>query len=242
MARNADVEGDEPEEAEDPEREDGEDRMPEEESKEGPDETSFDSFATEFEVERVNGGDPRAMDRLFFRLRSMVLAEIRDHPSYPYLPPTHSAEDVLQDLWTSIFARGSLRRFSSRGRGSFRAYLRQIISRLLISIIRKGSADKRGGGEPPEPLAFGDSTSMAFAAPPAHGPGPSTVVAYDDQLERWKRILHGIEREVWVLAYIEGYSYKEIADKLGKSEAAVRSAYHRALWRLRDSGLFDEGE
>lgn len=204
--------------------------------------SDFESFATEMWVERFKKGDPRAMDRLFFRLRAMLLAVIRDHASYPFLPPTHSAEDVLQELWTAIFERGSLHTFRSRGRGSLRAYLRRCVDHTLISIVRKGSALKRGGGVAPEELDRGDSSSYAAPPPRAAGPGPATMVASDDWVGRCQRALHGKEREVWTLHFVQGYSYREIAGMLGMSEAAVRSTYHRALLRLRDSGLFDEDE
>ncbi len=204
--------------------------------------SDFESFASEIWVEHFKKGDPRAMDRLFFRLRAMLMAVIRDHASYPFLPPTHSAEDVLQELWTVIFERGSLHTFRSRGRGSLRAYLRRCVDRTLISIVRKGSAQKRGGGVAPEELDRDDSSSCAIPPPRAAGPGPATRIAHDDWVSRCQRVLHGREREVWTPHFVQGLSFREIAGMLGMSDAAARSSYHRALLRLKDSGLFDEDQ
>jgi RNA polymerase sigma factor (sigma-70 family) len=203
--------------------------------------SKFESFAnTEHLVERYQKGDPRAADRLFFRLRGMLLAVIRDHASFPFLPPTHSAEDVLQDLWTVLFERDSLRRFRSQGSGSLRAFLRRCLDRTMIGVVRKGNADKRGGGVRPEALDAGDSSRCAMPPPRDHGQGPATQVAWDDWEQRCERVLHGKEREVWKMHFVLGFSYARIAKQMTISEAAVRAAYHRALGTLKDSGLFDE--
>lgn len=238
-AKGSGFEEAEPEEGEGSDRETPAEPHPEGVSTRGPGETNLDTVVTELEVRRFNGGDPRAMDRLFFRLRSMLLAVIRDHPSFPYLPATHSAEDVLQELWTAIFERGSLKRFRDQGRGSLRAYLRRCVDHTLVSLVRRGGALKRGGGVQHQPLHAEDSSCCCAPAPEVNGPGPATRVACDDWIRRCEEVLHGKEREVWTLHFVRDLSYKEIADILRCSEAAVRAAYHRALLQLKDSGMFD---
>ena len=45
------------------------------------------------------------MRQLFFRVRRMLSAAIRNHASFPFLPPTHSAEDVLQEVYVVVHRR-----------------------------------------------------------------------------------------------------------------------------------------
>ena len=43
------------------------------------------------------------------------------------------------------------------------------------------------------------------------------------------------DAEVLMLKYTEGWSYRELADHLGQTEAAIESRLHRARGKLRDA-------
>jgi RNA polymerase sigma-70 factor (ECF subfamily) len=53
------------------------------------------------------------------------------------------------------------------------------------------------------------------------------------------RALDGDQRQVIVLRFMDGLSYAEVADVLGKSVGAVRVAQYRALRALR--GELEDG-
>lgn len=200
-------------------------------------ESNLSIVATELLLSRFKKGDSRAMNKLFFRVRDNLRAAVRDHPCYHFLSTTQEEEDVIQDLWTMLLARGSLGRFKSQGPGSLRAWLRRALDCLMIDISRKVGADKRGGDRPPEPLDSGGSSDGGQVPPAAAGPGPGTVAEWGDWQERCLRLLTGQDREVWRLRFVEDLAYATIAQNLGITENAVRSAYRRAIAKLHESGI-----
>ncbi len=59
----------------------------------------------------------------------------------------------------------------------------------------------------------------------------------------WKKIVEGLtadQRETLRLHFFEGYTFTEIAEKLGQSHANVRNHHYRGLEKLRKHVAEDE--
>lgn len=134
--------------------------------------------------------------------------------AYRLLGRVGDAEDVVQDAWL---------RWSDVDIGGVRdaeAYLVRVVTRLAIDRLRSAQArsEEYVGPWLPEPLltsrdvadqvALADTVSMAM------------LVLLES--------LSPLERAVFVLREAFGYSYAEIAEMVGRSEASVRQTARRA--------------
>jgi RNA polymerase sigma-70 factor (ECF subfamily) len=144
--------------------------------------------------------------------------------AYQMLGSVSDAEDVVQDTWL---------RWSAADRSEVRderAYLVQISTRLALD--RLSSAQRRRetyvGPWLPEPLLTGGTP--VGSGPPVTEPedaaelGEMVSLALLVVLET----LSPAERAVFVLREVFGLSTAEVAETLGRTEAAVRQMAHRA--------------
>ena len=125
---------------------------------------------------------------------------------------------MAEDLTAETFARAWVARERIRV-GSVKAYL-LMIARNLYRDVRRGRADT----SLPEHLDVADA-----------GPGPEASLQARDELQRVLSALAQIpehEREVLLMATIEGLSYQAIAVALDLSVDAVKVRVHRARVRL----------
>lgn len=143
------------------------------------------------------------------RIRSLMLAATRD---------PEVAEDVTQEAFLRLLREAREGRMPDNPGG----WLYRAASNLAISRARRAAVARR----------------FAPALPaPAADPQPEAI-ALEGERARVVRMaltdLSDVERTAVVLA-AEGLSGEEIADRLGKSHAAVRSLIYRARTRLRRS-------
>jgi RNA polymerase sigma-70 factor (sigma-E family) len=123
------------------------------------------------------------------------------------------AEDLLQTALTKAYLHWP----KLREPAAARAYVRKIMANTATSWWRLRSYGERPTEVLPEVAA------------------PDPTAARDDRLTVWRH-LRGLpprQRVVLVLRYYEDLSEAEIADTLGISRGAVKSAASRALQRLR---------
>lgn len=125
----------------------------------------------------------------------------------------HLAEEVVQETMVAVW----------QGAGAFKGGSQ--VSTWIFGIARNQAhallrREARGAREPEEPLVLPD---------PAEG------------VRRRDRVLSALEelppeqREVVVLAFYEGLSYREIGRMLGVPEGTVKSRMHLAKRRLREA-------
>lgn len=149
--------------------------------------------------------------------------------AYQMLGSVTDAEDVVQDAWL---------RWSAADRSDVadpRAYLVRITSRLALD--RLDSARNRRecyvGPWLPEPLLTGRDP-VAGAAPP---PDPDDAAVLGEQVSLALLVvletLSPTERAVFVLREVFALPAAEVAAILGRGEAAVRQAAHRAREHVR---------
>jgi RNA polymerase sigma-70 factor, ECF subfamily len=142
--------------------------------------------------------------------------------AYRMLGSRADAEDIVQEAYLR-WHRASLDEIRSP-----EAWLVTTVTRLCIDRLRQARLERETYVGPwlPEPL-------VSAAAPPADGPSElasSLSVAFLVVLER----LLPEERAAFLLHEVFESDYSEIAQILGKSEAACRQIVSRARRRVRD--------
>lgn len=141
--------------------------------------------------------------------------------AYRMLGVRADAEDVVQDAWLRWD------RSEQSGLQSAEAWLVTIVTRLAIDRLRALKAEREAyaGWWLPEPLVAADEHTPETRAEQAG----ELSVAFLWMLER----LSPEERAAFLLRQVFDHDYDEVADLLGKSEAACRQLVHRAQQRLR---------
>ncbi|MEV1011363.1 RNA polymerase sigma factor SigJ [Streptomyces sp. NPDC049881] len=143
--------------------------------------------------------------------------------AYRMLGRVGDAEDAVQECWL---------RWSSADRAAVReprAYLVRVVSRLAVDRLRQLAARRETyvGSWLPEPLP----TDRAVASP-ATAPDGADHVVFTETVSYAVLVvmesLSPLERAVFVLREAFGLAHAEIADVLGRDEAAVRQLAVRA--------------
>ncbi|ROS44959.1 RNA polymerase sigma-70 factor [Amycolatopsis thermoflava] len=154
------------------------------------------------------------MTEAFHQHRNLLFAV-----AYRVLGSAADAEDVVQDTWI---------KWSAADRSQVadpKAYLARIVANLALERLRSARHQRETYVGPwlPEPiLTTGDSADAVTGA-------DSVSTAMLVVLET----LSPLERAVFVLKDVFGFSHAEIAEAVDRSEAAVRQAAHRAREHVR---------
>ncbi|MGW5256264.1 RNA polymerase sigma-70 factor [Streptomyces sp. NPDC004012] len=151
---------------------------------------------------------------MFTRHRNLLFSV-----AYRILGSAADAEDAVQDAWL---------KWSAADRSQVaepKAYLTRIVSNLALERLRSARHQRETYVGPwlPEPiLTGGDVAEVATVT-------ESVSMAMLVVLET----LSPLERAVFVLKEVFDFSHGEIAEAVGRSEAAVRQAVHRAREHVR---------
>ena len=149
-----------------------------------------------------------------------------------------SASDILQDAYIVAYQR--LEEFEERGAGAFGAWLGRIVENKAKHAVRRfaGTAKRGGAGEVSRD---GRAATANFAGP---APSPSQVAISAELEERVRRAIAALaldHREIIRLRQTEHLSVQEAAARMGRTQAAVKKLYARALAQLaRMLGLEEE--
>ncbi|MFI5401510.1 MAG: sigma-70 family RNA polymerase sigma factor [Planctomycetota bacterium] len=141
-----------------------------------------------------------------------------------------SEEDVLQE--TLLEAYRSRESFREEGDDSFRRWLFSIAENRLKDLHKYHAAKRRHPArEAPTDTerAMLDRLTAGVPTPSSHVRRKELVELLTGGISR----LPGPEREVLELRALEDLSFREIADRIGKSEAAAATLYGRALFALK---------
>jgi RNA polymerase sigma-70 factor (ECF subfamily) len=170
-------------------------------------------------LERARAGDRSAarilLERALPPLRRWARGRI---PSSGRGPA--DTEDVIQDAVVQTLKR--IDTFEHRNVGALQAFLREVVMNRIRDIARR--VQRRGAPlEPSEDLADGE-------------PSPLERAIMRQKMDRFIDALQHLrpaDRQAIIWRVELGYSYEEIASRLGKpSTAAARMAVKRALERL----------
>ncbi|WP_249124379.1 RNA polymerase sigma factor [Saccharopolyspora erythraea] len=137
------------------------------------------------------------------------------------------AEDVVQDVFVTVWRRvGELADF-----GAARAWLFQIARRHCLIVLRRRRIRRTYpmGSVPEHRPAVGAARVVA---------DPQRVAEAGAGVCALGRALAGLptrQRDVWLLAEVDGLSYVEIGQRVGAGEEAVRGRLSRARATLADA-------
>lgn len=145
--------------------------------------------------------------------------------------------DIVQ--LTLVRAVESLPRLTSTDERSMLAWLRQILSTVLVDEYRRLHRDRRDIAREQQDIAAGIDNSAAGleAWLAADQTSPSRAAVRNEQLLRLADALLELpeeQREAVVLKYLQGQDLPQIAAAMGKSLPSVAGLLRRGLARLKD--------
>lgn len=177
-------------------------------------------------------GDREALDQLFARcqprLRRLLALKggsaLRDA----------DLDDLLQEAW--LAATRQFADYTYQGPDSFFRWLATVALHRLANLQRMAGAEKRDRRRE-RPLQGDGSTLVPGAVHPADaGPGPRTMAFGAEAQQRIERALARLgdgDREVILLARVQGLPLQEIADRLQRTRNATALLLSRALRKLK---------
>ena len=142
--------------------------------------------------------------------------------------------DLVQDAF--IAALRGMENFTYQNEGDFLRWVAKIAENRIRDELEKLHANKRDIRKE-IPLNNKATTQDGFAGmkEPVYTTTPSVIMSKRENLDRLEKAMDGLKpeyREVIVLTKIEGLSYKEAGEKLGKNPDAVRMLLCRAMAAL----------
>ena len=187
-------------------------------------------------VELAKEGDRAALEKLSQTYSERVQRIVRMRMGKELRSKLESM-DIVQD--TLICAIRGLDRFTYTDEGDFTRWLSHITENRLRDNLDKLHADKRDiRKEKPLNSDKGDGRqSHGRPIEPLYTATPSVEIEKKEQLDRLERAMDTLKqeyKEVIVLTKIEGLSYKQAAQRLGKSPNALRMLLCRAMAALSE--------
>ncbi len=149
-------------------------------------------------------------------------------------------EDVLQSMYKSFCLRQQRGEFDLAGRDALWKLLVTITLRKARNAANKQAMDKRDIARE-RTLPAGDETRSphwALEQMDAAGPSPAEAAVLNEALERRLDMLADPELRQTALLRLEGYTNREIADRLDCTERSVERKLMRirSLWTSYDDG------
>jgi RNA polymerase sporulation-specific sigma factor len=180
-------------------------------------------------VERYRSGDAAALDVLLVRYRRFARAKARG-----YFIVGGDADDIEQEGMIGLYK--AVRDFRPERQSSFRAFAELCITRQVITAIKTATRQKhqplnryvsisgvRGGETEHE-------SHVEHLLGDHHLPDPAEEVVSKERLDdlhsSMTRLLSSLEVEVLGL-YVEGKSYQEIGEHLGRHVKSIDNALQR---------------
>jgi RNA polymerase sigma-70 factor (ECF subfamily) len=184
-------------------------------------------------VERASGGDVLAVEELFARHLPGLQAYVRAQAG-GLLEGKESSSDLVQSACREVLSH--LERFRYDGEEGFKRWLYATALRKIRDRYRYHTAQKRDAGrearpaDPPASVAVEHLLVRLRSASSPSGP-----LAAREEFARVERVLEELPasyRDVIRLAYLDELPRREIAERMGLSEANARMLLSRALARL----------
>ncbi|MGH6948201.1 MAG: sigma-70 family RNA polymerase sigma factor [Kiloniellales bacterium] len=166
-------------------------------------------------IAAVAAGDRRAFRQLYLETSPRLLGV-----AIVLLKRRDLAEEVLQEAYLSLWRRAATYRAD---RGSPLAWLVAILRYRAIDRLRQLQGERATAELSPE------------AADSA--PGPFDWAANSEEGRRLQRCLEELEqrqRDSILLAFVEGLTHEELAERIGAPLGTVKSWIRRGLRRLKD--------
>lgn len=185
------------------------------------DEPTSSELSDEVLASQVAGGSGAALEALYDRYGSTVLGL-----SLKILGERAAAEDVLQETFWRVWR--SANTFQPQ-RGSFSSWLFRIARNLAIDVYRRGNVR-------PQVMSDGDGVeSMDEVTDPAIDVAQQAQAAIENKLVRnVMSSLPGEQKQVLEMAYFQGMTRQEIAERTGEALGTIHTRARLALQKLRE--------
>ncbi len=197
---------------------------------------------TDEEIVRLShGGDSDAEEYLLNKYKNFVRSKAR---SYFLIGADH--EDIVQEGMIGLYK--SIRDFKPEKLSSFRAFAELCITRQIITAIKTATRQKHiplnSYVSLNKPLYDEDSDrTLLDVIMEGHISDPEEMLINRENLgnihNRINEVLSGLEQEV-LRAYLDGKSYQEIAETLGRHVKSIDNALQRVKRKL-EKYLEDNG-
>ena len=199
--------------------------------------TDFSTFTDLQLQQKAAAGEREAEEALVERYMQLVRASAR-----PFFLAGGDSEDLIQEGMFGLLS--AVRQYDPENGASFRTFAEHCIRKRIISAIRSASRMKHfplNDGLSLEQLS--EDTSLPFAAIPAVQPSPEELVlARESKEELYSAFRNRLSRlEIKVLdLYLDGFSYQDIAQRLGKDAKAVDNAVQRIRRKMAQDPNFGD--
>jgi RNA polymerase sigma-70 factor (ECF subfamily) len=180
---------------------------------------------------RARTGDREALDRLFGLCRSYVLL-LAEAQVNSWAGAKFSASDLVQQ--TLMDAYRGFAEFRGGTTAEWLGWLKQIASHNACDLARHYAGTQKRLVKKEVPLEF---DGQAVRGPGDSPKSPSVLAVLQEQqllLADALAQLSSDHREVIILRNLQGLSFADIADRLGRSRPAVQMLWMRAIESLRD--------
>ena len=183
-------------------------------------------------IERYRAGDQSALTELLHRYRSFARAKARS-----YFLVGGDREDVVQEGMIGLYK--AVRDFSPETGASFCSFAELCITRQVLTAIKTATRQKhvplnsyvsfdRPSDEDPD-RSWGESLVVE------EGADPLEMLVESDEVARLQQafdeVLSSLEVDVLQL-YVDGCSYQEIAEQLGRRVKSIDNALQRIKRKL----------
>ena len=175
-------------------------------------------------MERIEGGDDRALGELYDRHGAVMYTLARSIVSEPA-----DAEEVVADAFLQIW-RGAQR--YDRGRASVGAFLAVVTRSRALDVVR---ARRRRNTAEDRAAAWNEGWPAGALS--ASDPAPDRALELSETYAVVRRALDALpesQKEVILLAYFGGYSQSEIAARLSEPLGTVKTRVRTGMQKLRE--------
>jgi RNA polymerase sporulation-specific sigma factor len=194
-------------------------------------------------VDRARSGDERALEGLLNRYRHYARAKART-----YFLAGADKEDIVQEGMIGLFK--AVRDFQVEKNTAFRAFAELCITRQIITAIKTATRQKHiplnsyvSLNKPAS--ARQDEPPLEDALSQGSIEDPAELVISAEQIANIKQsmgqLLSDLETEVLQL-YMDGKSYQQIADMLGRHVKSIDNALQRIKRKLEQHLMLQNAE
>ena len=193
----------------------------------------FADMADEQVVALAQGSDSVAVEYLLYKYKNFVRSKAK---SYFLIGADH--EDIVQEGMIGLFK--SIRDYQPEKLASFRAFAELCITRQIITAIKTATRQKHVplnsyvSLNKPIYDEESDRTLMDVIVE-RRAQNPEELIIGREDIDairgRVDQVLSGLEQDV-LNAYLDGKSYQEIADKLGRHVKSIDNALQRVKRKL----------
>ena len=185
-------------------------------------------------VEMARSGDDQAIELLLHRYRHYARAKARS-----YFLAGADKEDIVQEGMIGLYK--AIRDFQADKNTAFRAFAELCMTRQIITAIKTATRQKHiplnsyVSLNKPAPDEEDDSRSLEESLETRTISDPADLVVSAEEIENIRasvgRVLSSFETEVLQL-YMDGKSYQQIADMLGRHVKSIDNALQRIKRKL----------